>query len=221
MANATCEVVTEIIDGEVTEPTMAKWDWRRSGSEENSVLGWPVSAAGAENRTGIRRSYIMENDEMFVRAYSKDVPSIIELRHRIWDTTYRGIYPDYLIDDFEWDLHSEKELARVNDPAYSVYLIRKGQQNIGYLTIHQADRVILQSLYIVSECQRSGIGLKAFDLVRAYCRKHNVRSFICHCVPENHNARIFYERMGGTVIGEDLSNEESWQNSVTYQFTLV
>ena len=26
---------------------------------------------------------------------------------------------------------------------------------------------------------------------------------------------------GGTVIGEDLSNEESWQNSVTYQFTLA
>ena len=32
---------------------------------------------------------------------------------------------------------------------------------------------------------------------------------------------MFYEKMGGTVIGEDLSNEGSWQNSVTYQFTLA
>lgn len=58
-------------------------------------------------------------------------------------------------------------------------------------------------------------------LVRAYCQKHDVRSFICHCVPENYNARIFCEKMGGTVIGEYLSGEESWQNSVTYQFTLA
>ena len=26
--------------------------------------------------------------------------------------------------------------------------------------------------------------------------------------------------LGGEVIGEDLTNEERWQNSVTYQFTL-
>ena len=97
----------------------------------------------------------MRSDEMFVRACSEDVPSIIGLRHRIWSTTYRGIYPDCMIDDFAWDWHSEKELARVNDSAYSVYLIRKGQQDIGYLTIHQADGVTLQSLYIVSEYQRN------------------------------------------------------------------
>lgn len=44
---------------------------------------------------------------------------------------------------------------------------------------------------------------------------------VCHCVPENLNARGFYERMGGKVIGQDLANEERWQNSVTYQFTLT
>lgn len=108
----------------------------------------------------------MRSDKMFVRACSEDVPSIIGLRHRIWSTTYRGIYPDCMIDDFAWDWHREKELARVNDPAYAVYLIRKGQQDIGYLTIHQADGVTLQSLYIVSEYQRNGIGRRAFDLVR-------------------------------------------------------
>ena len=45
----------------------------------------------------------MRSDEMFVRACSEDVPSIIGLRHRIWSTTYRGIYPDCMIDDFAWD----------------------------------------------------------------------------------------------------------------------
>ena len=183
------------------------------------VLGGEVRQDGRSRKCG--RENNMRNDVVIVRAHSGDVPSIIGLRHRVWGTTYRGIYPDDMLDGFDWDWHREKELARVNDPVYSVYLIREGPQDIGYLTIHQADGVTLQSLYIVSEYQRNGIGRKVFDLVRAYCREHGVQSFICHCVPENHNARMFYEKMGGTVIGEDLSSEESWQNSVTYQFTLT
>ena len=162
----------------------------------------------------------MAEDKLFVEATEEDVPSIIGLRQRIWSTTYRGIYPDSMIDEFDWDRHREMELLRVHHPAYSVYLIRKGRQNIGYLTINKADVITLQSLYIVSEYQRQGIGRQAFDFMSAYCREYHATAFICHCVPENFNARSFYERMGGEVIGEDLTNEERWQNSVTYQFTL-
>ena len=160
----------------------------------------------------------MAEDKLFVEATEEDVPSIIGLRQRIWSTTYRGIYPDSMIDEFDWDRHREMELLRVHHPAYSVYLIRKGRQNIGYLTMSRTDGVILQSLYILSEHQRQGIGRAAFDFIRAYCREHGAKSFTCHCVPENLNARAFYEKMGGEVIGADLANEEAWQNSVTYRF---
>ena len=76
----------------------------------------------------------------------------------------------------------------------------------------------MQSLYILSEYQRQGIGRAAFDFIKAYCREHGAKFFPCHCVPENLNARAFYEKMGGEVIGADLANEEAWQNSVTYRF---
>ena len=160
----------------------------------------------------------MRSDSMFVEAAKEDVPEIIALRHQIWGTTYRGIYPDDMIDNFDWAWHQEKELLRINNPAYSVYLLQKDDQNIGYLTMSRTDGVILQSLYILSEHQRQGIGRAAFDFIRAYCREHGAKSFPCHCVPENLNARAFYEKMGGEVIGADLANEEAWQNSVTYQF---
>ena len=90
----------------------------------------------------------MAEDKLFVEATEEDVPSIIGLRQRIWSTTYRGIYPDSMIDEFDWDRHREMELLRVHHPAYSVYLIRKGRQNIGYLTINKTDVITLQSLYI-------------------------------------------------------------------------
>ena len=139
----------------------------------------------------------MRSDSMFVEAAKEDVPEIIALRHQIWGTTYRGIYPDDMIDNFDWAWHQEKELLRINDPAYSVYLLQKDDQNISYLTISRTDGIVLQSLYILSEYQRQGIGRAAFDFIKAYCREHGAKFFTCHCVPENLNARAFYEKMGG------------------------
>ena len=49
----------------------------------------------------------MAEDKLFVEATEEDVPSIIGLRQRIWSTTYRGIYPDSMIDEFDWDRHRE------------------------------------------------------------------------------------------------------------------
>ena len=158
------------------------------------------------------------NNSMFVEATAADALTIVGLRRRIWDTTYRGIYPDSMIDDFDWAWHKEKELSRIHLPAYSVYLIRKDGRDIGYLTMHKADEIVLQSLYILSEYQRQGIGRAAFDFIKAYCREHGAKFFTCHCVPENLNARAFYEKMGGEVIRTDLANKEPWQNSVTYRF---
>ena len=45
------------------------------------------------------------NNSMFVEATAADALTIIGLRCRIWDTTYRGIYPDSMIDDFDWAWH--------------------------------------------------------------------------------------------------------------------
>ncbi len=154
----------------------------------------------------------------FVPASEKDAMSILELRKKIWASTYRGIYPDSMIDEFDYEWHMDKELRRIKDPNYAVYLIAKDKLSIGYLTIRKTERVILQSLYIVEAYQHQGIGRKAFDFVIKYCRQNNAHSFICQCVPENRKARAFYEKMGGRIIGEDLSNEESWMNALIYQF---
>ena len=147
----------------------------------------------------------MRSDSMFVEAAKEDVSEIIALRHQIWGTTYRGIYPDDMIDNFDWAWHQEKELLRINDPAYSVYLLQKDDQNIGYLTISRTDGIVLQSLYILSEYQRQGIGRAAFDFIKAYCREHGAKFFTCHCVPENLNARAFYEKMG--ILKEIQGNQ--------------
>ena len=157
----------------------------------------------------------------FVPATENDVIPMIELRRQIWATTYRGIYPDSMIDNFDYAWHKEKELQRINPPDYAVYFIAKGNRNIGYLSIHKSNTVRLLSLYIIKEYQHQGIGKQAFDFVARRCKNDGVSSFICTCVPENWNARYFYKKMGGRIVGEDLDNEESWMNSVVFQFDLT
>ena len=156
----------------------------------------------------------------FELATEDDAQTIIELRKRIWATTYRGLYPDSMIDDFDYAWHLEKELQRIRHPQYRVYRIVKDDCNIGYLSTRKTDVVMLQSLYVLEEYQHQGIGRTAFDFVKQYCRKNEADSFVCHCLPENWHARKFYEKMGGKVIGEDMDNEESWMNSVIYRFTV-
>ena len=154
----------------------------------------------------------------FELATEDDAKTIIELRKRIWATTYRGLYSDSMIDDFDYAWHLEKELQRIRHPQYRVYRIVKDDCNIGYLSTRKTDVVMLQSLYVLEEYQHQGIGRLAFDFVKQYCKENEADSFVCHCLPENWNARKFYDKMGGKVIGEDMDNEESWMNSVIYQF---
>ena len=144
--------------------------------------------------------------------------TIVHLRKQVWETTYRGIYPDGMLDNFDYPWHLDKELQRIQNPQYFVYLIEKDGYNIGYLTLRKSKGITLQSLYILQEYQHQGAGRHAFDFVIQFCKEHHARSFVCQCVPENWNARQFYEKMGGKLIGEDLGNAESWMDSVIYQF---
>lgn len=156
----------------------------------------------------------------FERATEGDARLIVALRRQVWATTYRGLYPDSMIDGFDVPWHVEKELQRIRHPEYSVYRIVKDDCNIGYLTMRKTDTVVLQSLYLLEAYQHQGIGRMAFAFVEQYCQANGADHFVLSCLPENENARRFYEKMGGTLVGADMDNEESWMNSVTYRFAV-
>lgn len=64
----------------------------------------------------------------FVPAKASDAVTISTLRQKIWDTTYRGIYPDAVIDDFDYDWHQQRDLKKISDPSFTVYLIKYGDE---------------------------------------------------------------------------------------------
>ena len=151
---------------------------------------------------------------IFRPAEEKDGRTITQLRQCIWQTTYRGIYPDDLIDDFDYVWHLEKDIRRIHSNKYFVFLILNKDSPIGYMILRKDDTLLLQSLYVLPHCKRCGIGTKAFALIKKLCKEENIQSFTCHCHPDNRSAIAFYQAMGGQIVAYDTDNDEHWQDSI-------
>ena len=157
----------------------------------------------------------------FVPAKANDAAAVSALRQRIWDTTYRGIYPDAVIDDFDYDWHQQRDLKKISDPSFTVYLIRSGNEDIGYFIFQHTDSgVWLHSLYVLREYQHKGIGKQAFSVLNDYCNEKGIGRVSCNCSPHNENAMKFYRRMGGVVIKTDTGHENRQEDSVVFEFNV-
>lgn len=154
----------------------------------------------------------------FVPAVESDASAIATLRREVWSTTYRGIYPDEAIDNYDFQSHLEKDRARIADPAFQVYLIKDGETPIGYLNLQERDGLYIQALYILQEYQGRGVGKSAFALVRRYCRQHGLSRFTCNCNAHNLPAQGFYTAMGGEIIARNEGHENRRDDQVTFEF---
>ena len=156
----------------------------------------------------------------FTEAGEAEAEIITRLRKTMWEHTYRGIYPDAAIDQYDSAFHLERDLGRARDPSYRIFLVRDGEEPVGYFSLQHKVRVHLQSLYLLPDYQRLGIGKAAMELVRDYCREQKLSSFTCNCNAHNQNARAFYAHLGGLVIREDLGHSNLQEDQITYQFSV-
>ena len=154
----------------------------------------------------------------FVPALPSDVPLIGQLRQQCWAAAYRGIYPDDMIDRFDFAWHARRDLARINSPEFEFFLITDDGTPVGYMTFQHSKPPLLMSLYLLPTHQRRGAGRMAFERLHQTCAAHGYRFFLCYCQPENAGAMAFYHRMGGYIIARDEGNEEACMDSVVFLF---
>lgn len=64
----------------------------------------------------------------FILANEDTAKIISELRHEICGTTYRGIYSDGRIDNYDYEEHRQRDLKRIQNSSYHVYLILNPKQ---------------------------------------------------------------------------------------------
>lgn len=155
----------------------------------------------------------------FIKAKPEEAKELSELRRKVWKTTYRGIYPDEIIDNFDYAFHNEKDFLRITSDEFEVFFICEGQEKIGYLILQKKRPLLyVQSLYLIEEFRKKGIGRKAFEIIRGFCRENGYDKFYLGCHPQNQNALGFYEKMGGIITARDEGHENNRENSVTIEF---
>lgn len=160
----------------------------------------------------------MDRAVSFSLAQDSDAKTVSNLRHVIWGTTYRGIYPDEAIDGFDLEWHTQRDLARIKDPDLRVYLIRLADMPIGYFSHKTVDPVYIGSLYLLEEYQHQGIGRRAFMIAEQYCAERGIPRYYCNCNAHNYPAQAFYCAMGGVIIRRDTGHENKQEDQLTFEF---
>lgn len=157
----------------------------------------------------------------------KDAPTLTTTRQKVWDATYRGIYPDERIDDYAFSDHLARDEKRIADPRNKVWLALDGAACIGYLYIgpcsygsYKDFELCLNSLYFMPPYQGMGLGRKAIELTASECARRGYDKFFCGCNAHNHKARSFYEHMGGRLGQESLGHSSKAEDQVYYEFYL-
>ncbi|MBQ2862332.1 MAG: hypothetical protein IJE83_06030, partial [Oscillospiraceae bacterium] len=74
-----------------------------------------------------------------------------EFRQKVWATTYRGIYPDEIIDNFDFDFHDKRNLLWIKSEDFLVYFISADGEKAGYLILQKKDPFYVQTLYLLPE----------------------------------------------------------------------
>ena len=161
----------------------------------------------------------MKMEVSFVFAKPEEAHLLSEFRQKVWATTYRGIYPDKLIDEFDFAFHDSRNLQWINSEEYSVFFITANSEKAGYLILQKTDPLYVQSLYLLESFRRKGIGTEVFAYIRNFCREMEIKKFYLGCHPENKNALAFYKKMGGTITARDESHENNNENHVTIEFS--
>ena len=157
----------------------------------------------------------------------ENVPLLVKTRQKAWEATYRGIYPDEAIDEFDYLWHEKNERNRLKDPEYHCLLVMEGASCLGYVSYGNVPPVKedgpsfrLHSLYLLPELQGAGLGRTLIRHVKFACRQQGKGRFFLDCHPDNKRALGFYQHMGGYVTHVSPRHENPMEDSCTIEIYL-
>lgn len=138
------------------------------------------------------------------KATASDALLLANTRRIVWEETYRGIYPDTMLDSYDLEVYAQWDRLRMENPAHHYYLFLDGEECAGYFSFgpynygsYKDFTLCLNNLYIRTGYKGRGLGKRAFACIRAYCREQGINKFFCGCNANNIPAVNFYKHMGG------------------------
>lgn len=157
-------------------------------------------------------------------ATDEDCRSLAILKKMIWETTYRGIYPNEKLDKYNIDINENKFKEMIKKQSQTLFIVLNDSEIIGYMSCGKIMRAFdkythdIGLLYLLKEYQGKGLGSKLFEFAKNELKNQGVTEFIVSCNKYNFSAQQFYTKMGGKIIKIDENNEDKSIPQVKFQF---
>lgn len=145
---------------------------------------------------------------------------IAQTRQKCWDATYRGIFPDEAIDNFDFRWHTARDEMRLKKSDFFYHLVMDGPSCVGYLSygVFAEEGFRLQSLYLLPDYQGRGLGNHLMGIALDSCKKMGYEKLRWDCSPHNAKAMGFYAHIGGKVIDLDVGHDNRQEDGCTYEY---
>ena len=159
------------------------------------------------------------------KATAADALLLAKTRQIVWEETYRGIYPDVMLDAYDVDFFANRDRQRLENPLHHFYLYMEEEACVGYFSFgpynfgtYKDFDMCLNNLYIRRDYQGRGLGKKAFDSLRAHCAEQGISKFFCGCNAHNSPAVRFYQHMGGIQGDFPEPHENKADDIIHFEF---
>ena len=134
----------------------------------------------------------------------EDAEGIARVHTDSWQTSYRGILPDTVLDRIDVGQRTESRRKILRDHSVFklvAYDVTHGDI-VGFCDAGASRRNVpykgeVYAIYLAHRAKRHGLGQEMFDRVMAWLVAQDMRSMIVWVLENNHHARRFYEAQGG------------------------
>jgi ribosomal protein S18 acetylase RimI-like enzyme len=152
-----------------------------------------------------------------------DAAAIAGIHVATWRTAYRGLLSGDFLASLDEAWYAERWRRTLGDPSSRVYVAEAAGAVVGFASGgreragEDGYEGELYAIYILDEAQGRGHGRRLVQAVAGGLRELGLRDMIVWVLRDNHPARRFYERLGGTyvrvqpiTIGSSLLQEVSY-----------
>ena len=142
------------------------------------------------------------------KAEIKDVETIARIIVKAWKVAYKGIVSDDLLSDIRYKKYVPFIEKDIRDKDKIVFVYEEGEKGIvGFVSGGTPKSSMknfdseLYAVYVLPEKHKRGIGKALFKRFVQWAKENSFTSFFLGVLKDNQGARLFYEKLGGKVVG--------------------